>query len=162
MTSRNIATNMDMLADKEGLLARSGMEFIQDMVDGKLPGPPIGDLMGFWITDCKPGEVTFHGKPEFNVFNPLRTVHGGWYGTILDSCMGCAVMTHVPRGHIYTTLEYKTNIIRTIPEGMEVVATGTLQHGGRSTGVAVGEVRGLKDGKLYASGSTTCIIMPGR
>ncbi|MBT3466331.1 MAG: PaaI family thioesterase, partial [Rhodobacteraceae bacterium] len=36
---------------------------------------------------------------------------------------------------------------------------GTVDHAGRSTGVASGEIRGVEDGKLYATGSTTCIIM---
>ena len=88
----------------------------------------------------------------------MRTVHGGWYGTLLDSCMACAVMTKLPRGATYTTLEYKINITRAIPAGMEIVATGLVQHAGRSTGVANGEIRGAQDGKLYATGSTTCMI----
>ena len=98
-------------------------------------------------------------SPEFNVTNPLGTVHGGWYGTLLDSAMACAVQTKVPRGSIYTTLEYKINILRSIPLGMEIECIGTTNHVGRSTGVANGEIRGIKDGKLYATGSTTCIIM---
>jgi len=38
-------------------------------------------------------------------------------------------------------------------------AIGTAQHVGRSTGIAIGEIRGVEDGKLYATGSTTCIVM---
>jgi len=30
---------------------------------------------------------------------------------------------------------------------------------GRSTGVAHGKIVGVEDGKLYATGSTTCIVM---
>jgi uncharacterized protein (TIGR00369 family) len=85
-------------------------------------------------------------------------VHGGWYGTILDSCMACAVMTTVPKGAVYTTLEYKINIVRAIPVGTPVIATGVVDHAGRSTGVATGRIEGV-DGKLYATGSTTCLIM---
>ena len=67
----------------------------------------------------------------------------------------------VPKGSFYTTLEYKVNITRTIPPGMTVRAIGTTSHAGRSTGVASGEIRGIEDGKLYATGSTTCLIMRG-
>ena len=73
--------------------------------------------------------------------------------------MACAVMTKVPRGSIYTTLEYKVNITRSIPIGLQVAARGWVQHVGLSTGVAAGEIRGVEDGKVYATGSTTCIIM---
>ena len=105
------------------------------------------------------GKVIFTGTPEFGSMNPLGTVHGGWYGTLLDSCMACAVMTRVPKGSVYTTLEYKVNILRPIRLGMAVRATGWCQHAGRSTGIANGEIRGIEDDRLYATGSTTCIIM---
>jgi uncharacterized protein (TIGR00369 family) len=72
--------------------------------------------------------------------------------------MACAVMTKVPKGSIYTTLEYKVNICRALPTGAEILATGTVSHAGRSTGIASGEIRDA-EGKLYATGSTTCLIM---
>ena len=86
-------------------------------------------------------------------------VHGGWYGTLLDSALGCAVMTTVPQGHWYTTLEYKVNLTRALPMGMEIDCIAQVRHGGRSTAVAEAEIRGCADGKLYALGSTTCLIM---
>ncbi len=64
-----------------------------------------------------------------------------------------------PKRSTYTTLEFKPNITRAIPLGMLVEAIGTIQHSGRSTGVANGEIRGVEDGRLYATGSTTCLIM---
>jgi uncharacterized protein (TIGR00369 family) len=73
--------------------------------------------------------------------------------------MACAVMTRVPQGSVYTTLEYKINILRPIPLGAMIDCTGTVDHAGRSTGVAHGDIRGVDDGRLYATGSTTCIIM---
>jgi uncharacterized protein (TIGR00369 family) len=76
--------------------------------------------------------------------------------------MACAVMTKVPKGSMYTTLEYKINITRPIPLGTEIVAEGVVHHAGRSTGVADGEIRGAADGKLYATGSTTCMIFAPR
>ncbi|MCW1955837.1 PaaI family thioesterase [uncultured Lentibacter sp.] len=157
--TRRIAKSPDELPDLAATLARSGLEFMQDVRDGKLAGPPIGALMGFWPTVVEEGKTVFTGRPEFDVTNPMGTVHGGWYGTILDSCMACAVMTLVPKGSVYTTLEFKVNILRSIPLGTDVEAIGTCQHAGRSTGIASGEIRGVADGKLYATGSTTCIIM---
>ena len=79
--------------------------------------------------------MLFKGTPQFNVTNPLGTIHGGWYGAVLDSCMACAVMTKVPRGSIYTTLEYKVNITRALPLDTLVRAIGTVAHSGRSTAV---------------------------
>jgi len=89
----------------------------------------------------------------------MGTVHGGWYGTVLDSAMACSVMTRVPPGSTYTTLEYKINVIRSIPQGTNIECIGTVDHVGRSTAISHGEIRGIDDNRLYATGSTTCIIM---
>lgn len=157
--TRHIAQSPEDLPTLEDTLSRSGLEFMQDVADGTLAGPPIGATLGFWPTGIEEGRVVFTGAPEFSTTNPMGTVHGGWYGAILDSCMACAVMTRVPKGSAYTTLEYKVNILRPIPLGMQVDAIGTCQHAGRSTGIANGEIRGVEDGRLYATGSTTCIVM---
>ena len=154
-----IATSIEELPDWADLTSRSGLEFIQDVVTGHLAGPPIGTTLGFWPILAEDGLVIFEGTPEFNATNPTRGLHGGWYGAILDSCMACAVMTKVPKGSIYTTLEYKVNITRAIPLNTKVKAIGRVSHAGRSTGVATGEIRGFEDDRLYATGSTTCMIM---
>lgn len=154
-----IAQNPSELLPPEEALKLSGLEFMQKILDGTNSGPPIGGTMGYTLHSVEEGCVVFRGAPEFNVTNPMGTVHGGWYGTLLDSAMACAVMTRVPRGSVYTTLEYKVNILRPIPLGMQIDCEGTADHVGRSTGVAHGEIRGVADGKLYATGSTTCIVM---
>lgn len=158
MTS-NHAKSPEDLPDLQAILARSGLEFIEDLIAGRLPAPPIGVTLGFWPIEATRGHVVFEGRPRFDATNPMGGVHGGWYGAILDSCMGCAVMTALERGETYTTLEYKVNITRALPLEMAVHAIGTLEHKGRSTAVARGELRGVADGRLYATGSTTCIVM---
>ena len=155
----NIAKSPEDLLSQAEVLGMSGLEYMQGILDGTNPGPPIGQTLGYTLYAVEDGRAAFRGTPEFNVTNPMGTVHGGWYGTLLDSAMACAIMTRVPRGSVYTTLEYKINITRAIPLGMEIECLGIVDHSGRSTGVAHGEIRGVEDGKLYATGSTTCIIM---
>lgn len=159
MAERKVARSKLDLPTQDEMLSMSGLEAMQKMVRGETAGPPIAHLMGYHLAQVEDGRVTFRGTPEFEVTNPMGTVHGGWYGTLLDSCMACAVMTKVPKGSVYTTLEYKINILRPIPLGTEIEAVGMAQHVGRSTGIANGEIRGVTDGRLYATGSTTCIVM---
>lgn len=154
-----IAQTQKDLPSPDEVLSMSGLEFMERMRDGRLPRPPITGLLKYAVHSVEDGRVVFRGTPEFAHTNPMGGVHGGWYGTLLDSCMACAVMTKVPKGSVYTTLEYKINIARAIPLGMLIEAIGETDHAGRSTGVAHGEVRGVEDGKLYATGSTTCLIM---
>ncbi len=160
--SRRIAKSPEDLLSPEELFDLTGLAFMEGIRDGTLPGPPIGDTMGYMLHSVIPGRVVFRGTPEFKVTNPLGTVHGGWYGTLLDSAMACAVQSKLPKGAAYTTLEYKINILRAIPLGTEIDCIGTADHVGRSTGVAHGEIRGVADDKLYATGSTTCIVLKGR
>ncbi|MDV7271531.1 PaaI family thioesterase [Thioclava sp. A2] len=137
----------------------SGLEFMQKIVAGELPTTTLARLMNYEITSAEEGRVEVLGRPEFEHTNAYGGIHGGWYGTIMDTCMTCAVMTGLKAGQYQTTLEYKVNMIRAIPTGAQVRAIGTLEHLGRSTGVARGEIRGVEDGRLYATGTTTCFIM---
>jgi uncharacterized protein (TIGR00369 family) len=154
-----IAKTREELATEDQLFGMSGLEFMQAILDGRVAGPPIAGVFDYRLETVEDGRVVFRGAPRFAFSNPMGTVHGGWYGTLLDSCMACAVMTRLPRGAVYTTLEYKVNITRPVPDGLEIRAIGTAQHVGRTTGVANAEMRGVADGKLYATGSTTCIVM---
>ncbi len=159
MTEPVFAKSIDELATTDEMLSMSGLAFMEGIRDGTLSHPPISETLHYHVDTVELGRVVFRGAPAFAHTNPLRTVHGGWYGTLLDSAMACAVMTTLPQGSAYTTLEYKVNIVRPIPVGMEILAEGITSHAGRSTGVAEGTIRGAKDGKLYATGSTTCLIM---
>ena len=161
MPDEKIARAPDDLATRDELLSMSGLDFMRAMRDGRLSGAPIAALLDYRLHLVEPGRVVFRGTPGPAHANPMGSVHGGWYGTLLDSAMGCAVMTAVPKGSWYTTLEYKVNITRPIPPGTEVEAEGTVQHAGRTTGVAAGTIRGVADGRLYATGSTTCVILGG-
>lgn len=153
------AQTPDQLLPRSEILGMSGLTFMQRVLKGEIAGAPIAGTLNFNLLEVEEGRVRFCGTPEFAAMNPSGAVHGGWYGALLDSALGCAVMTKVPQGSVYTTLEYKINITRAIPLGMLVHCDAVVDHAGRTTSVAHGEIRGAEDGKLYATGSTTCIIM---
>ena len=157
--AQRAARGPDDLATREEMLSMSGLEFMRAMHEGRVAGPPIAGALGYALDAVEEGRVVFRGTPRFAFANPMGTLHGGWYGTLLDSAMACAIMTRVPRGSYYTTLEYKVNVVRPIPLGTEILCEGVAAHVGRTTGVATGEIRGAGDGRLHATGSTTCIVM---
>ena len=143
----------------EEILQISGLDMMQGILSGIYPAAPIAKILNYKVHAVEKGKVVFRGTPKLDSRNPMGTVHGGWYGTVLDSAMACAIMTTLPAGKVQTTLEFKVNIIRPIPMGVTVDAIGTVEHSGKSTGVAVGSLVDIKTGKLYASSSTTCLVM---
>jgi uncharacterized protein (TIGR00369 family) len=157
--SPRFAQSKEDLVSFDHMMSMTGLEYMERILTGELPSPPIGETLNFAVSAVEKGSVTFTGTPQFPHCNPMGSVHGGWYGGIMDSALACSVMTMLERGTSYTTLEYKVNITRSIPLDTAVNAVGHVQHFGRSTGVAVAELRGVENGKLYATGSTTCIVL---
>ncbi len=136
----------------------SGLDWLRGMAEGRYPGPPIADLLGFSAVEVEEGRIVFAGTPDARVYNPIGSVHGGWTATLLDSCMACAVHSMLPAGRAYTTVEIKINYARPIfTESGEMRAEGSLLTFGRRTATAEGKLID-RDGKLYAHGTTTCLI----
>ncbi len=136
----------------------SGVERQRETIAGRRNGPGIWTVLGIALETVEPGRATLIATPGEELRNPGGGMHGGFYGTFLDSCMASAVSSTMEAGRGSTTLEYKINIIRPIMPGTPVRAIGVAQHVGRSTGIATGEIRGIDDDRLYATGSTTCMV----
>lgn len=161
MPPARIAASPAEMLDRRAVVGMSGLDYLRGLIEGRFPHPPIAGLMSYGLVRAEEGEVAVRGVPGPEHVNPMGAVHGGWYGTLLDTALGCAVMTGVPAGHWYTTLEYKVNLTRAVPVGAEVEAVATLRHAGRSTGVSDAVLRGVACGRVFATGSTTCLILPG-
>lgn len=145
-------------APREKTFGMTGMEVFEAIFAGELPAPPIGETMDFVPVHMEPGIAIFQGRPQLRHYNPLGTVHGGWFCTLLDSALGCAVHTTLPAGMGYTTLELKVNMLRPLTDAVPLVrAEGKVIHAGRQVATAEGRIVG-PDGRLYAHATTTCMI----
>lgn len=143
---------------RETLKSVQGLELLQGIIDGRYPGPPIAELMDFAIAELGPGRAAFIGHPGRKHYNPSGTVHGGFAATLLDSAMGCAVHTLVPKGQGFTTLEIKVNYVRALFENSgEVRCEASVINMGRTVATADGKILDAK-GRLIAHGTTTCLI----
>lgn len=150
------------LARPEQLAGRSGLQQMQALIDGEFPPPPISQTMDFILVDVAHGRAVFQGRPQRKHYNPLGSVHGGWFATLLDSALGCAVHTSLEPDRGYTTLEFKVNLVRALSERVPLVrAIGEVTHGGRQVATAEARLVG-HDGKLYAHASTTCLVFDAR
>lgn len=139
-----------------------GLQLMQGILDGTLPHAHFARTLDFMLIEVSQGRAVFQGTPGTAHLNPLGTVHGGWYATLLDSALGCAVHTLMPAGRAYTTAELSIKLVRALtPKVQRVRAIGEVVHGGRQ--LATAEARLVDaDGKLYAHASTACLVFEAR
>jgi uncharacterized protein (TIGR00369 family) len=136
----------------------SGLEFVQGLADGTLPLNTIARTLGYDVTEAESGRVVVTAVPTDAHLNPAGTVHGGLAATLLDSCMGLAILSTLEKGVAQTTLEFKISLVRPItPETGLIRAEGTVLNRGRRIGTAEGRITDSK-GRLLAHGTTTCLI----
>lgn len=135
----------------------SGIDFLRNLISQK-SGVPIGVTLGFKLVEVDDGTAVFEAEAGPWAYNPIGSVHGGWYSAVLDAPLGCAVHTTLPAGFGYTTLEFKVNVVRSVrPETGVLRAIGHVVHRGKQT--AVTEARMVdQEGRLYAFATSTCLI----
>jgi uncharacterized protein (TIGR00369 family) len=137
---------------------RSGLELMRAIVAGELPEPPMASTLGLRLVEVDDGRAVFVGTPAEYHYNPIGTVHAGFALTMLDSAMGCALVTTLAAGVAWTTLEVKANFTRALrADTGPVRCTGAVLHAGRT--VATAEAR-IEDGggRLCAHGTSTILL----
>jgi len=146
------------VARPDQIAGKTGLEVMQAMLQGELPYAAIAQTLDFLIVEVGDGSAIFQGTPGPQHLNPMGTVHGGWFATLLDSALGCAVHTRMPPGRAYTTAELSVNIVRALtPKVPRVRAIGRVVHCGRQLATADAQLVG-PDGTLYAHATTTCLV----
>ena len=155
-------TWQDPLIAAQALLGLSGLDYLRGIARGEFPAAPIGDTLGFSIgseEDVQKGQVTFRMRPEEFHYNPIGSVHGGVYATLLDSVLGCAIHTMLPAGVGYTTLDLAVKFLRPLQVGMgEVRAVAEVISVSRQVATASAQI--VDDaGKIYATATSTCLVM---
>jgi uncharacterized protein (TIGR00369 family) len=110
--------------------------------------------------EVDPGLVVFEGEPGEEHYNPIGSVHGGYAATLLDSVLGCAVHTTLDAGVGYTTAGLEVKFMRPITREVERVrATGEVTYRGRRQATAQGRLTDVSGERLFASATTTCMIL---
>ncbi len=143
--------------DVASLKHLTGLEFLQGMM-AKGVRAPMAETLGFTLVEVGDGFAVFEGRVKEDFYNPQGIGHGGYAASLLDSALGCAVQTKLPKNTPYGTVELKINYIRPVLVECGLVrATANTIHVGRRMGTAEGRLVD-ENGKLLAHGSTTCMI----
>ncbi|WP_243399949.1 PaaI family thioesterase [Arthrobacter glacialis] len=146
-------------ADKKTLFERTGLEQLRALVDGTVSPPPISSHIGLEFISVSEGHVVMTAQPDESHYNPIGSIHGGFFATVLDSACGCAVHSTLPAGVGYTSLEIKVSFLRPITaETGTVTAHGWVTRRGKSASFAEADIRD-SEGRVLATASSTCLII---
>jgi uncharacterized protein (TIGR00369 family) len=137
----------------------SGLELFQKLVTGELPHPPMLELLGIRMIEVGLGRAVFEAMTEERFYNGTGVAHGGFAATLLDSALGCAINSMMPAGKRFTTLELKVNLTRPLTREVgRLRCDAHVVHVGGRVATSEGRITDAR-GKLYAHGTTTCIVV---
>lgn len=138
-----------------------GLTFMKRLLAGEVPPPPIADTLGMTLRDVGPGRAVFEIRPAEYLYNPIGSIHGGVYATVLDSAAGCAVHTMLPAGDRYTSLDLTVKFLRGAGTATgPLFAEGTVLHMGRRTALAEAKLVD-EDGKLFGHATSSIMLLRG-
>jgi uncharacterized protein (TIGR00369 family) len=137
----------------------SGAEFFAAIGAGTIPPPPVMRALDFDGVSFGEGRAAFRLTPQEFHYNPLGTVHGGVFATMLDSACACAVHTMLPVGVFYTSLDLSVKFLRPVTvETGPITAEGAVVHLGRRTALAEARITDAA-GKVYVTATSTCLLL---
>ena len=138
----------------------SGLDYLQRIARGEIAGVPIGDTLGFRITEVEKGRVLLAGNPDRKSYNLIGTVHGGWAASILDSALALSTLSTLEPDQGFTTVDIRINYLRPITMELgEVRAEGRVLQAGRRLAYCEAKLTD-RAGKLLAHGTGSCLIFP--
>lgn len=91
-------------------------------------------LLGLSIEKIEGGSGSVRISVDERLMHPYMIVHGGVIFTLADTAMSMALMSLIPPGTPFGTIEAKINYLRPVKEG-DLIAEATIVHEGRSTAV---------------------------
>jgi uncharacterized protein (TIGR00369 family) len=153
-----VVTWRDPVPTQGAAASMSGLSYWQAVADGRLPPPPMAELLRTRLADVRNGRVEFSCTPDASMYNPLGAVHGGAVCTLLDTAAACAMHTTLPEGVGFTSVEIKVSYLRAVNAASgPLTAVGTVVKAGSRIGFAEAEVTD-GSGKLVATATSTLLV----
>lgn len=138
----------------------TGLELLQRIVAGEIPGVPIGQTLGFRLVEAERGRVVLAGDPDERSYNLIGTVHGGWAASILDTALALSVLSTLSPEQSFTTVDIRINYLRPLTrETGTVRAEGRVVQAGRRLAYSEAHLTDA-NGKVVCHGTGSCLIVP--
>lgn len=120
---------------------------------------PIGKLLGMTLVSVDAGQCSMSMVANETQRNPLGTLHGGVFCDLGDAAMGMAMLTTLPEGESFTTVELKINFFKPI-WNEKLTAAAKVVRRTRSLGYVECDIADEK-GSLVARLGSTCLVLRG-
>lgn len=157
-TQQKTITWVDPRPQAAEALTMSGIEYLQAMIDGRIPAPPIASHINLEMVSVEPGVANMAATPDESHYNPIGSVHGGFAATLLDSVCGCAVQSTLPAGVAYTSLDLNVSFLRGMTsETGRVTAQGRVTKPGSRAAFVEADIKDAA-GRLIATATSTCLV----
>ena len=135
-----------------------GWRMLEAVRDGKIPAPPIAATLGFDLDLVEDGRAVFSLEPAEHHYNPIGSVHGGVFATLLDSAAGCAVHSTLAAGMGYTSVDLNVKFLRGMSATTgRVTCEGRVVHRGRRLALAEATITDGA-GRLLATATSSCLV----
>jgi uncharacterized protein (TIGR00369 family) len=123
---------------------------------------PVCALLGLRFLDVVEGAVTITMPASLWFCTGFGTFYGGALAAFADAAINTAVLTTVPAGTSFGTLDLKVNFLRPVtPDGRDLVARAIVEQRGRTIAVTTCRIDDA-DGKRVAMATGSAMILPGR
>lgn len=146
-------------ATSSAALGKAGIEFLQALVEGKVPAPPLHVTLGFQLREVQDGFARYELTPGEHLYGEHNTVHSGIVSALLDAAMSSAVTTTLDQHTTFNLATLTTHVTRNITaRTAQVHAEGWVVH--RGSRLVTAEAKLVDEqGRLLAHGSATCSLL---
>lgn len=139
-----------------------GLDLVQLWHKEERAPAPVCVYLGLRIHDVAEGTVTITMPASLWFCTGFGTFYGGVLTAFADATINTAVMTTLPAGTSFGTLDLKVNFLRPVtPDGRDLVARATVEQRGRTIAVTTCRIDDA-DGKRVAMATGSAMISPHR
>jgi uncharacterized protein (TIGR00369 family) len=137
----------------------TGLAFFEMVRDGAIESG-MAETMGMKVMEVSDGKSVLRVVPTDRFNNHFGLIHGGYAATVLDSAMGVAVHSKLPKELTAVTIDLKVTYVKAIrSENGLLLAQGRVLHAGRTLLAAAGELVD-ESGKLYVHATASFLTQP--
>lgn len=151
--SNAMATNYN-----KDLAHLSGMERLARLSSGVDGRSGAAQYFDYTFESLEEGRICLAFEPAASHVNLFGTVHGGVLSGLLDTAMGCALISRLAAGEHDTIIDLQAKFVRPVVVGggpYRVIAK--VEHRGRRQGTMSGRIVDPDD-KLCAMATSTALI----